>query len=137
MLLDFGEPVTTPTMAKKLTHLLLIALMLVVPLRALAGVAMACPMGSEAMQMQHAIPGEMPSGHCQDMQHGQGDMDQQHAQGGCNLCADCCLGSASVPVAVRFASFDKSRSPLISLFDLAYSGFQPEGPERPPRSSAL
>lgn len=119
-------------MAKKLTHLLLIALMLVLPLRALAGVAMACPMGERgAMQMVH----EMPSGHCQDMQHEQDDMDRQHAQGGCNQCADCCLASFSLPVSNQFGLASHSPSILNPLFIQAYAGFKPEGPERPPRSS--
>lgn len=122
-------------MANKLTTLLLIALMLVLPLRAMAGLAMACPMASDAaMQMPHEGSAEMPSGHCQ---HEQGDSDQQHAQGGCKLCADCCMASFSLPVSIQFGLAANPQSILIPLFIQAYTGFQPEGPERPPRSSAF
>lgn len=125
-------------MPKKLASLLLIALMLAVPLRALAGVGMACSMADHAaMQMSHDMGHDMPAGHCQDMQSASADMGAQHAQDGCNLCADCCLGTVSIPAAVQFAFAGKPGSDLVFSLAHAYAGFLPDGPERPPRHAVL
>jgi hypothetical protein len=135
VLLDSGKSLTTSTMAKRLTTLVLIALMLVAPLRALAG-ADTCPMEAQAAtQMPDQMQGEMPAGHCHEMHHGQGDMG--HHQGGCALCADCCMASLSLPVSIQFGFIPNPQAILISLFPRDYTGFQPDGPERPPRSAAL
>jgi len=124
-------------MTRKLTTLLLIALMLTVPLRAMAGVGMVCPADEHAaMPMQDGMPGM----HCHDMQHDPDESQpphQQHAPGGCNLCADCCMGAHSLPISFQFDFADRPHSTPIPLIHRAYTGFQPEGPERPPRSSAL
>lgn len=137
-------------MAKKFTTLLLIALILTLPLRAVAGVAlphgaMGTTGGAEApAQMQGEMQGEMQAMHCHDTDHSQVDGQRHeqsgqdgHAHAGCNVCADCCIGAVSPPVPFHFAYLDKPLSTPIPLFEHAYAGFQPEGPERPPRSSAL
>ena len=121
-------------MVRKFHALLLIALMLVLPLRALAGVAMPCPMESQgAMQMQddeHGMP-------CHDMQQAHCDHERSHGHGGCATCGDCCVFSAGLPVSFRLGLIDPPSISPSPLFEQAYLGFQPEGPERPPRSAAL
>ncbi len=128
-------------MANKLTTWLLIALILTLPLRAVAAVAVAhCPMES-ASAAQSAMHGadEMEAMHCHGMDHGEQDGPRQpnpHAQGSCGHCADCCVGAFSLPASFRLPVPDQPVSTVIPLFERAYAGFQPEGPERPPRSSA-
>lgn len=128
-------------MANKLTTWLLIALILTLPLRAVAAVAVAhCPM-ERAPAAQSAMHGadEMQAMHCHDMDHGDAAGHLQpnpHAQGSCGHCADCCIGAFSLPVSFRMDLPDPAVSTVIPLFERAYAGFQPDGPERPPRSSA-
>ena len=129
-------------MPKKLTTLLLIAVMLALPLRAVAGMAMsgcamshagmAADMMQDAVQQvgddcQHDMSGA--AGHC----HDEGDnAPGSQASSGCGACGDCCVGMLSIPMGMAHFSAE-SPSILVSSSDLPYAGFQPEGPDRPPR----
>ena len=135
-------------MPRKLTTLLLICLMLAVPLRAAAGVAMiACATShqtvghvseghSEASSMQD-MPGCHESGqvfspaldHCQD-DHGSSG---KHAGSTCNACSSCCVGAFSLPAATQTALGLEPGSSLIAFLDRPYAGFHPDGLDRPPR----
>lgn len=124
-------------MNRTLSLLLLIVLILAVPLRALAGVAVPCMTAHAAtmpvtmQSMDH--PGVQMADHdCHDAQSC--DHVKSHpAQDLCKLCADCCLGSASIPVHIRLALGDRTVSDILLLPVHGYAGFMPEGPERPPR----
>jgi hypothetical protein len=134
----------------RLAPLVIIALIATLPLRAVAGVAMAhCPMdAAPATQAPVAMPvsDATQAMHCHDMDDGdaQGSMARahepapdQHTQGACSHCVDCCVGAFSLPASFRFSLPDSSPSSVIPLFQPSYAGFLPDGPERPPRSSTL
>ena len=121
-------------MAKKLSTLLLIALMLALPLRAVAAVSMAgCAMEHHGQAMlvdtgcDTAGHGDM--GHC----HDDGGMPKHAGSGtGCNACGDCCISALSAFVGEPVVQGAAASSILVSFTDQAYPGFQPEGPDRPP-----
>lgn len=138
------------TMTKKLTTLLLISLMLALPLRVVAGVAMfGCAVSHHASagQMSQEMAGESMAG-CHSAGHGDtapshgnchenGDTPTKHAGSTCSACGDCCVGALSIPAGVQ-TLFDRDlASSLISLPDAAYVGFQPQGLDRPPRNAVL
>lgn len=122
-------------MIQKLASLLLIALMLAVPLRAVAGVALPCMMAGHGATTPADMPKAAAADHCHDEQ----PCDEgRHAHpAGCKLCGDCCLGSVSIPVSVRLPLADPPSSDVLILPFRAYASFMPDGPERPPRSTVL
>lgn len=118
------------------THLhrfLLLLLMLALPLQALASASMrVCGTASHpAMAEQMAMADEaMDTCHEPDRQP-----ETPSTQHDCKHCAACALGAAlpipvadtpaSTPTSVRFLSYPAA----------SFSGFIPDGPERPPRIS--
>lgn len=120
-------------MNRTLSSLLLIVLILAVPLRALAGVAVPCMTAHAATMpsMDHLGP-QIADHDCHDAQCC--DHVKSHpAQDLCKLCADCCLGSASIPIYIRLVLGERTVSDILLLPVHGYVGFMPEGPERPPR----
>ncbi|MGE5318728.1 MAG: hypothetical protein ACM3KD_00975 [Hyphomicrobiaceae bacterium] len=120
-------------MHARLHRFLLLLLMLTLPLQAFAYSAMqVCTIVDQGAAEQVAMPGEgmaMAGCHTPDHPH------SSPAQHECKYCAACALASALpielagstpvVPLAHSFAS-----QPAAS-----FSGFIPDGPERPPRPS--
>jgi hypothetical protein len=113
------------------THLhrfLLMLLMLALPLQALASAAMlGCAFSHAAAE---------PIGVANGMMAGCHESDQPEAppaQHDCNHCAVCALGSAPpIPVGDTLAIMPATPS-YTSHPAASFSGFVPEGPERPPR----
>lgn len=125
----------------KIATWVLIAMIMTLPVRALAGMNLVHgPMGAEAAAPSAVdMAGDVHAMHCHEGDRGQPDAPAQpdgHAHAGCAVCADCCIGAVSPPVPFRFAFLDKPRSAPIPLIEQTYAGFQPDGPERPPRSAA-
>jgi hypothetical protein len=133
-------------MPRKLTTLLLIGLMLALPLRAVAGLAMfgcapghhtaglVSPEHSDAQSMQDmpCHEGKPAPATAHDNCHQDHGSTGKHANT-CSTCGDCCVGALSIPVISQTALISEPDSVLISFVDRSYAGFQPEGPERPPR----
>lgn len=132
-------------MSRKLTTLLLIGLMLALPLRAVAGLAMfGCAPGHHTAGLVSGHSGDQPT---QTMPCHEGkpapaaaddNCHQDHGSTGkhantCSTCGDCCVGALSIPVISQTALINEPASVLISFLGRSYAGFQPEGLERPPR----
>lgn len=112
-----------------LHRFLLMLLMLALPLQALASAAMlGCTFSHQAVAEPMALADGMMSG-C----HEPAQPDAPPAQHDCQHCAVCALASAPpIPVgdslAIMPATHSYTPHPAAS-----FSGFIPEGPERPPR----
>lgn len=108
---------------------LLLTLMLVLPLEAWASTTMLACAFSHGVPAQQAALSEMPP--C----HGEPQPDTAPADHTCTHCAACVLASAvPVPTTLALPVQLHGAVPLPRL-SAAFSGFIPEGPERPPRTS--
>ena len=135
-------------MRSKFTTLLLISLMLALPLRAVAGIAMngcspnhhsAGSVSSEhsGAQTMQDISGchegkHAPSSSTDNCNHDHGTNDK-HGAGTCSACGDCCVGALSIPTIALAVLTHQPASIAIAFVGRTYAGHHPEGPERPPR----
>lgn len=110
-------------------RLLLLTLMLVLPLEAWASATMlACAFSHGAPAQQTALS-DMPP--C----HSEPQSDSAPADHQCTHCAACVLASAiPVPAVIALPAAPRAHVQLPPL-SAAFSGFIPEEPERPPRTS--
>lgn len=131
-------------MVKRLQVLILIAFMLVLPVRGMAAVAMS------ACSTAHTPMMDMPGHDHAAMMASQADIHavadpdqtQQHDQkphvghlaSHCSACAACCFGGVMglAPHASLLSDF--ATYPAIGFTLTPYIGFHPENPERPPRA---
>lgn len=147
-LLDFVKFYRKETMLRKFTTLLLIGLMLALPLRAVAGMAMfgcapnhhtanfVSPEHSVAPSMQDMSgchEGMQAPSDAHDNCHQDHGSTGKHAATTCSACGDCCVGALSIPVIAQIGLSHEPASALITFLDHPYAGFHPEGPDRPPR----
>lgn len=123
-------------MARTLKLSLLAVLLLTLPLRAVAGVAMLSCMAHHA-GMAVAVTADMGAAdHCaQASEHAP---TQPSAKFGaeCTLCGDCCVAGAALPILVAVSPLLPSNDGPPVIRSSAYPGFEPDGPERPPRSTS-
>lgn len=115
-------------MRARFHRLLLLFLMLALPLQAFASASML------ACTFAHAAP--MEEAHMDDAMagcHDSGQADAPPASHDCQHCSACALGSV-LPIP-RGASMvvPPDAAGVAAESSAAYSGFVPDGPERPPR----
>jgi len=112
--------------------ILLIALLLMLPVRGFAAVtmqtndhqghAMSLPQQDASVAMAH------------DHDHSQNDQHDHNKQADtCNACGACCTGAVPSNFSSDIAAKLISSSEIIAYLAQPYRGFIPEGPERPPR----
>jgi hypothetical protein len=116
----------------QLHRFLLILLMLALPLQAFAAASMlGCALSHRAAGEQMAMVDGMMAG-CHETEQ----PDAPPAQHDCKHCAVCALASALLPIP---ASNTPAILPVTHHFTshpaASFSGFVPDGPERPPRPS--
>ncbi len=123
-------------MVRILKLCLLTALLLSLPLRAVAGMAMpSCAMHPAGMPL--AAAGAADGGHCA---HGAEDETAASAAGlgaDCTLYGDCCVAGAALPMLAMAMPLVPSGDGPLFLPPVPHAGFEPDGPERPPRSTSL
>jgi hypothetical protein len=114
-----------------LHRFLLFVLMLTLPLQALASAAMlGCMAHSEAME-QMAMADEMMAG-CHESEQPASPSTSHD----CKHCAACALGTALLLLpAVDTPAIVPARHSFTPHSAALFSGFIPDGPERPPRST--
>lgn len=145
---DFFRPCPIPTgvarlqpgktsMIRRLSVVLLAALFLAVPLRALAGMAGPCLMPGHVCIGQDAVKAAAAGEPCHDAHPGGEGMASAVGVDVCTLCGDCCMGSTGLPVPFLVMPGGRPSSDLLLPPVPGDSGFLPEGPERPPRRSVL
>lgn len=123
--------------------LLVLVLVLALPLRAVGAVTMLGCAGHGGMAP--VTVGHDPAAHAPVLHHGHDGAAHAHSslfhQGahggapggaGCQVCGDCCLSVNAMPVTPPLTGMPGQA--LLPVFVLQpYTGFHPEGPERPPR----
>lgn len=115
-------------MRASLHRFLLILLMLTLPLQALASAAMlGCMAHSEAME-QRAMADEMMAG-CHESEQPASPSTSHD----CKHCAACALGAALPLPAVDTPAIVPARHSFTPHSAALFSGFIPDGLERPPR----
>ena len=117
-------------MRTRFHRLLLIVMMLALPLQAFASAAMiGCSMMQHAVMPSLASDTEMSGCHESAPQP-----DSPTSQHSCAHCAVCYLTSVPLLPADASLSALPAASAMIPHAAISFSGFIPEGPERPPRA---
>jgi hypothetical protein len=120
-------------MRARLHRFLLLLLMLALPLQAFASVSMLrCAFAHEAAPQGMAMSAAAVAT-CHDTE----PADTPPAQHDCRHCAACCLATAlAIPTFGTLAIMPVSTA-FVAQPAAAFSGFIPDGPERPPRTSQV
>lgn len=129
----FNFTMHSQTMTKTFNIILLLVLMVTLPLRGFATVTATA--GSEhqhhGMMAVHAMAAETPAA---ALDAPANPHPQKNAYK-CTLCSACCSGSMPSPFFSDYYFAVQNSNALIVFADQTYSGFIPDGPDRPPRTS--
>ncbi|MHB1143367.1 MAG: hypothetical protein ACYCZS_00525 [Thiobacillus sp.] len=118
-------------MRTRLHRFLLLLLMLALPVQTFASASMlGCAFSHQAAGEQRAMADELMAG-CHESEQ----PDASPAQHDCTHCAVCALASALPIPATDTLTVMPVRQSYTSHPAASFSGFVPEGPERPPRPS--
>jgi putative hemolysin len=117
----------------QLHRFLLLLLMLALPLQTFASAAMQSCMAPHPVLPEQVAMADAMMADCHEHKQSDSAPAQQH---NCKHCAVCALASAlPVPAAADTLAIVPATTRFISHPAASFSGFIPDGPERPPRTS--